>query len=324
MNLLTQIAPTPRPVITASGRDRRQYDRLSLDGAQGELAYRGIAFPCDIIDISIGGCCIRTERRFPAGALANVEVVLPLFGMTLRIVGVTQWLDQRNQIGIRFILPSAKSKNQLASLITCIIDKDALEEVQEAMTSSTLHEMPGLAVSVPLSLVKKHPVLAEIPAEEIVFSAMDQSIHGGERWVRPAIPGDWKAVFRNPATVLQFNAGLVDLSSQGCNLRCSEPCEEVANANVELEFEIRGLHFQLSGVVAAIYSTRTCGIRFSPMTTRKKDALVQLIEELDAASSLSSAPPQVSQTEAPVPVGRVEKEESPADEKGKKKHFWSH
>jgi len=314
-------------VFSTSGRDRRQSERHSLDNACGELIYRGTTHPCEVIDISIGGCCIRTEKRFAAGALANVEVVLPLFGMTLRIVGTTQWLDHQNQIGIRFVLPSAKSKNQLASLITCIIDRDALADVQEAMNSAALHESPGLAISVPLSLLKKpepEPVFEE-EAVSSELSAVNHAIHGEERWVQSPTEGDWKAIFRNPANALQLRGVLLDLSSLGCNIRCGQTCGNVLQAQVEVEFEMRGLHLQLSGVVQEVYDARTCGIQFSPMTQRKLDSLTQLIEELHADSkkpqSPAAAPPSEKGANLPVEENSQSKDqESPP--KVHKKHFW--
>jgi hypothetical protein len=318
-------------VFSTSGRDRRQTDRISLEDAHGELAYRGTVFPCEVIDISIGGCCIRTEKRFAAGALANVEVVLPLFGMTLRIVGTTQWLNQQNLIGIRFVLPSAKSKNQLASLITCIIDSDALAEVQEAMTSAALHESPGLAISVPLSLMKKpeaEPVFEDAPGSS-ELGAVHHAIHGEERRVLPTMEGEWKAIFRNPANELQLRGELLDLSSLGCNLRCGRTCGNVLHAQVEIEFEMLGLHLQLSGVVHEVYDARTCGIQFSPMTQRKLDSLAQLIEELHAASQKPSQLPVAAKHPENAPAMEPLTPEKDGQDKGQesaekspKKRFW--
>lgn len=116
--------------------ERRRADRYELDSAQGKLIYKGATIPCQFVDISMGGCCISTEKPFVDGALAEVEIVLLVFGMVLRIRGITQWVTARNLLGVRFIHPSARSKNQLASLLTCLIDTSAADVVKAAVASA--------------------------------------------------------------------------------------------------------------------------------------------------------------------------------------------
>lgn len=116
--------------------DRRAYDRYSLGNAKGTLTYKGVKSSCLVIDISLDGCLIRTERRFPHGALAYVEVDLHLFGMILHIGGVTQWTRQQRVMGVRFVHPTPRAKNELAGLLTCLVDRDAAGEIQEALSAA--------------------------------------------------------------------------------------------------------------------------------------------------------------------------------------------
>jgi hypothetical protein len=115
------------------GRDRRAADRYDLDNAPGSLIHKGTKVPCLVVDISLTGCCVRTPQPFTAGALETVKVVFPIFEMILSIWGVTQWVRGEHLLGIQFRHPSARSKNQLAGLLTCLIDKSAAEVVKKAM-----------------------------------------------------------------------------------------------------------------------------------------------------------------------------------------------
>ena len=128
------------------GDDRRVYERFGLDAPGGSLHYKGKKFPCQVVDVSLGGCCVRTEGRFLPGSLADVEVVLPIQGMLLRMAGTTQWVSGQNLVGVRFLHGSLASKNSLASLLTCLVDESATEEVKAAVAAAAQTSTPVVAV----------------------------------------------------------------------------------------------------------------------------------------------------------------------------------
>lgn len=70
-----------------------------------------------IVDISLGGCCIRTEQRFPLGIFRRVEVEFHLEGLPFRLAGVTQAIYDPFKVGIRFLDLSDRKRNQLLQLI---------------------------------------------------------------------------------------------------------------------------------------------------------------------------------------------------------------
>src|ERR1035441_1862139 len=81
-------------------RYRRLHDRHPLNGAHGELIYMESRTPCQVLEISVGGCSVQTEKPFLPGALAPVEIVLPILEMVLQIGGATQWTKGERRIGI--------------------------------------------------------------------------------------------------------------------------------------------------------------------------------------------------------------------------------
>jgi hypothetical protein len=50
---------------------------------------------------------------------------------------------------------------------------------------------------------------------------------------------------------------------------------------VETEFRLEGLPFRLGGVIQAIHDRRHVGIRFLDMSSRKREQVEQLVEEIE-------------------------------------------
>jgi hypothetical protein len=76
---------------------------------------------------------------------------------------------------------------------------------------------------------------------------------------------------------------IIDISIGGCRIRCAERFPVGIYTRVETEFRIEGLSFRLGGVVQAIHDPHTVGIRFLDMSSRKREQLEQLIEEIKDA-----------------------------------------
>ncbi len=111
------------------GRDRRAQARQAVDT-------RAIIFLIDvrsqvvgrIVDLSLGGCRIRTDQRFPVGIYRRIETEFALDGLAFRLAGVVQALHDKFTLGIRFLDMSARKKEQLALLM------DEIEEMKKAGT----------------------------------------------------------------------------------------------------------------------------------------------------------------------------------------------
>lgn len=70
-----------------------------------------------ILDLSLGGCHIRTDRRFPVGVFRRVEVEFRIEGLPFRLGGVTQAIYDPFNVGIRFLDLSDRKREQLLQLI---------------------------------------------------------------------------------------------------------------------------------------------------------------------------------------------------------------
>jgi c-di-GMP-binding flagellar brake protein YcgR len=70
-----------------------------------------------ILDLSLGGCRIRTNDRFPVGIYTRVETEFRLHGQAVLLGGVVQAVHDRDQVGIRFLDVSQRKRDQLVALI---------------------------------------------------------------------------------------------------------------------------------------------------------------------------------------------------------------
>lgn len=133
--------PKPPAPARAAPRERRNQSRHDVDtSAALYLVNVGSRLHGRILNLSIGGCRIRTEERFPVGIYTRVETEFHLEGLPFRLGGVVQAIVDRHQVGIRFLDMSERKREQVAQLI------EEIEE-QRALQAPT-HDTPeGQAVS---------------------------------------------------------------------------------------------------------------------------------------------------------------------------------
>jgi hypothetical protein len=110
INSASQTPPPPR--------ERRQHPRLSVDTrAFLVLVEVGARLPGRILNVSMGGCLILTDNRFPTGVYRRIEVEFSLHGMPFRMAGVTQGIYDRRRVGVRFLDLSDRKRDQLRQLL---------------------------------------------------------------------------------------------------------------------------------------------------------------------------------------------------------------
>lgn len=99
----------------ARPRKRRANPRKRVDeAAELHLLHPSCVLACQIVDLSVSGCRVRTRDPFLAGIMVRVEVSFMIKGMRFRLSGVTQWTDRRHLVGIRFLDLPARRLEALA------------------------------------------------------------------------------------------------------------------------------------------------------------------------------------------------------------------
>ncbi len=125
---LPEAEQTAAPAISAESgsesaqafthRNRRRQAREKLDTSATILLVRiGSTLRGRILDLSLNGCRIRTDVRFPVGIYTRVETEFCLEGLPFRLGGVIQAIHNCNTVGIRFLDLSDRKREQVLELI---------------------------------------------------------------------------------------------------------------------------------------------------------------------------------------------------------------
>jgi hypothetical protein len=118
--LMTTIDPRPDASLHLHPPppERRTHSRLTVDDTSTIILVKvGSRLIGRIIDISIGGCRIRCDDRFPVGIYTRVETEFRIEGLPFRLGGVVQAVHDRHTVGIRFLDMSPRKREQLEQLI---------------------------------------------------------------------------------------------------------------------------------------------------------------------------------------------------------------
>jgi hypothetical protein len=268
-------------------RDRRADERFEINAPGGCINCQGAKYPCQIVDVSLSGCCVRAESTFLPGNLAEVEVVLPILGMLLRMVGTTQWITRQNLIGIRFLHANPHSKNQLAGLLTGLVDQSVTEEIKAAMVALARSGTAALDVEIPDEWLRAHGAVPGKP-NEIRTQSATEPLPGKPAPHRAGIAPSqnmeaWPAALHLLKDGSRQNGALLSLSRDGCIFHTVSPFAFGLHARVEVDFEMHGLHFLLLGVTEDVREKTHVEIRFLEMSYRKQGELAELIDELKGA-----------------------------------------
>jgi hypothetical protein len=106
------------PVSPAKPRNRREESREEVDTTAAiyliKIASR---LQGRILDLSVGGCRIRADERFPVGIYTRVETEFRVKGLSFRLAGVVQAIHDQHTIGIRFLDMSSRKREQVEELI---------------------------------------------------------------------------------------------------------------------------------------------------------------------------------------------------------------
>jgi hypothetical protein len=206
----------------------------------------------------------------------------------LRIWGITQWTTEDHEIGIRFIHPTFGSKNQLAGLLTFLVDHSAEDVVKSAMA-----EVVTAPATTPILVLEKRDNVPQKPKSPDLPRLDTKSEGRSTALSSAAAPAretpakiksgkeyEWPAVIRFTKDGLHVAGVIVDLNLGGCSVRTAEPYISGIYHHVEVDFHMRGLPFRIAGATEAVRDKHTVDIRFLQLSSRKRQELAQLIFEL--------------------------------------------
>ena len=119
-------APPASAPLASKAADRRSSSRHAVDTRANLILVKGaIRMAGQILNLSLGGCRLRTDERFNVGIYTRVEAEFYLHGLPFRVGGVSQAILDKNTVGIRFLDMSDRRRDQLAELMAEITEAEA-------------------------------------------------------------------------------------------------------------------------------------------------------------------------------------------------------
>jgi hypothetical protein len=110
--------PPAAPVVPKLLKERRTHRRIGVEmPAAIYLINSNIKLNGKVENLSLGGCCIRTDQRLHAGTYTRIEAGFYHMGMPFRVAGVLQASQGPNLVGIRFLDVTERIGAKLADLI---------------------------------------------------------------------------------------------------------------------------------------------------------------------------------------------------------------
>jgi c-di-GMP-binding flagellar brake protein YcgR len=281
----------------ATGEDnRRTVPRHGVDeDASLLLVNHGSTFSCRIVDLSLGGCCLRTNERFKAGSMVRVEATFRVRGLAFRFSGMTSWTDSQHMVGIHFMDVPFRRREELVEALFEVAAENAAKAAREAAAKRAAEEQAAAREAAAASVTHQADEKAQrqtpvqIPALAIVARAHTLPVPLPASQAKPKPSNrreatreevDTSAVILLIKIASRLQGRILDLSLGGCRIRTDERFPVGIYTRVETEFHVKGLPFRLGGVVQAIHDRHTIGIRFLDMSSRKQEEVEELIEDI--------------------------------------------
>jgi c-di-GMP-binding flagellar brake protein YcgR len=317
--------------FAVQGQERRAHPRYSVDEESHlVLVNHGMPVKARIVDLSLEGCRVRTLDTFHGKVGLPVEITFKVKGFAFRFSGIVRWNDGHHLLGLHFVNMIPRRKTELAEVIeemaaTAAERAKTVDQLvaEQGVRAPTLPEIPEMLEAKPVE-----PVVAEVIEPQIVAKAIEPPAETPAPALsqpadaeisaeleppgrRPAKPRDRRGQVRHEvdtaATILLVKVGsalrghILDLSVSGCRIRTDERFPVGIYTRVETEFRLQGLSFRLGGVTQAIHNRYTVGIRFLDLSERKKQQVLDLIDEIEqmrAATAQAGASSSEKQNQA--------------------------
>ncbi len=287
----------------SQGQERRAHPRYSVDeDSVLILVSHGMPVKARVVNLSLEGCRVRTCEKVTGKAGRPVEISFKVKGFAFRFSGVVRWSDGHHMVGIHFENMIPRRKAELMELIEEMSAASAARAAGlfVAEQEASAPALPKASNSVAAKPVAPEPVKASAPpvaAKAIEPSApprLEEIATPAEAEPpvrRPATPRDRRAQARHEvdttAAIFLVRVGselrgrILDLSLGGCRIRTDEHFPVGIYTRVETEFHLQGLPFRLGGVIQAIHNRDTVGIRFLDLSERKRQQVLDLIDEIE-------------------------------------------
>jgi hypothetical protein len=291
--------------------ERRSQPRYAVDAeATLVIVNHGATIRGRIYEISLDGCRIRADRHYSTATPAGIEVMFKINGIAFRLGGTMQWASGQQTAGIQFGAMAPRRRDAVVDLLAELeAEEQAKAAKADAEPSSAGVEATNPPVVEASESRKREPAKPEpqsIADSSKNLTAAKANAEPAAKISRPPATGrerrqQTRHAVDTRATVFfidvraQITGRILDLSMSGGRIRTDERFPVGIYRRVETEFNLDGLPFRLGGVVQSIHDKFTVGIRFLDLSPRKRDQLMQLMDEIEEMRQTPKAHPEGSE-----------------------------
>lgn len=286
-----------KPESLLTEHPRRTHPGVAVDAtATLVLVHHCLSIEARIVDLSLEGCLLRAVKVYHVPASALVEVRFAVQGLPFRLGGVAQWTDGKHVVEICFAEMSSRRRDELAELLAELqADEEAAEPAPAAadklpetdkLTERAQVERPANEKSwvakreeEPLNGPRGSEMKPAAAQAVVSAPAAQPSIR--ERRTQPRHSVDTKAMIFLVDVGSRETGRIVDVSLNGCRIHTDQRFPVGIYRRVEVEFVLDGLPFRLGGVTQSLHDKHTVGIRLLDLSERKREQLMQVIEEIN-------------------------------------------
>jgi hypothetical protein len=252
-------------ILAVDGARYRSSQRHPVrSGASLSVLGQDLSVQCNVLDLSLGGCRLRTMDRLEAEAQVRVEVTFKVRGLPLLLPGVIQWTDCADLFGVRFLEMSHRRKEMLVEVLAEIAALRSGKPAKVASEEASKRKTGIHALAQP----KSQPATAHLADDAQDRRAFPRQNVDSTVVVYLIDVGD------------QLRGQLLDLSLNGCRVRTDEPSNVSVHVRVNAELLLDGVLFRLPGVIAANQGQSILRIQFQGISDRLRDQLKQFIGQI--------------------------------------------
>jgi hypothetical protein len=273
-------------------QDDRTVPRYGMDeDAHLLLVKQSFIVPCRILDLSLDGCRLYSPERLPVESMMCVEVNFKVKGLPFRFCGLVQWTDCRHLAGIRFASVPRRRREELVETLSEFKAEKVAKAAEQVPEKQATEERPAemrvaeeqTAAPKPSEQETLAQTLVQVPAQAMTAQTVapanaTPSKRERRESFREAV--ETSAVIDLIKIASRLPGRILDLSLSGCRIRTDDSFPVGIYTRIEVEFRLGGLPFRLGGVIQGVHDRHTVGIRFLDLSSRKREQVEQLMEEI--------------------------------------------
>jgi hypothetical protein len=190
--------------LTGLDGERREMPRCAVDEeATLQLVGHGGWVKCRIVELSLAGCRISTMERLPAGIGHRVEAVFKVRGVAFRFIGVAEWTDGLNLVGIQFVDMPTRRRDELAEVLCEMVAEKAARAMKLAAEERAAAERAGAEQAAEELVDEKRIAAAQADQERFAAEVKIAAEHAAEQAAQEQ--AEWQSEMESVAGTRQAN-----------------------------------------------------------------------------------------------------------------------